>query len=170
MYITTSSPTGKPTKAAVLRPILRVEPHGLGGKAVTSHTTSSLPRQPQAGGKPLTSQTIFPDSKGERKTPHSHLMMMPQIGRLSVEKIAKDEREPPTLVTCPLQDMTCIELCDRLRHCGMQELAQICREQSVDGLLFCALTDEALRQPPFSLGSFDVDTKLKMVKAGWMPK
>ena len=76
----------------------------------------------------------------------------------------------PTSSASVLERMTCRKLCSRLRKCGMSGLAKVCQEKSLDGAFFVGLSNDTLMKPPFSLDEFEVTTKLRMIKAGWVPK
>ena len=52
----------------------------------------------------------------------------------------------------------------------MSGLAKVCQEKSLDGAFFVGLSNDTLMKPPFSLDEFEVTTKLRMIKAGWVPK
>ena len=76
----------------------------------------------------------------------------------------------PTSSASALQGMSCSELCSRLQKCGMSHVAKACKEKSLDGAFFTRLSNDILMKPPFSLDEFEVNTKLKKIKAGWVPK
>ena len=76
----------------------------------------------------------------------------------------------PSSIASVLEIMTCNELCSRLQTCGMPGLAKACQEESLDGDFLVSLSDDILMKPPFSLDEFEVNTKLKKIKAGWVPK
>ncbi|XP_071117001.1 uncharacterized protein [Haliotis cracherodii] len=68
-----------------------------------------------------------------------------------------------------LEVLSISELEELLRSCGMQDLAKVCRQENLDGCLFCCLSDKLLKARPFKLDDYRIQ-KLNLIKTGWRPK
>lgn len=66
-------------------------------------------------------------------------------------------------------ELTCTEIYDRLVLCSMKEVADICRDEKLDGAYFNDITDEVLSKEPFNLNSFKLD-KFRKIQNNWVPK
>ena len=61
------------------------------------------------------------------------------------------------------------EVVDCFEECGLPQLAEICKEETVDGEYFQDLMDDELTQEPFCLGPFHV-SKVRKIIEGWRPR
>ena len=61
------------------------------------------------------------------------------------------------------------EVVECFNECAMPQLANVCREEQLDGEYFKDLGDEDLAQEPFCLKSFHI-SKVRKIIAGWRPK
>ncbi|XP_063411393.1 uncharacterized protein LOC134694315 [Mytilus trossulus] len=68
-----------------------------------------------------------------------------------------------------LRSITMIELGNLLKNVKLGKFAEICCEEQVDGDIFMDMTDEILKEEPFSLNRFQI-LKVTKLKAGWNPK
>ncbi|XP_062605239.1 uncharacterized protein LOC134267025 [Saccostrea cucullata] len=57
-------------------------------------------------------------------------------------------------------------LCHLLREYKLDKLADVCKEEKVDGTFIACLTEDDLRDEPFCLGNFQIK-KLNKLKSGW---
>ncbi|CAG2250062.1 unnamed protein product [Mytilus edulis] len=68
-----------------------------------------------------------------------------------------------------LKSITMVELGNLLKNVKLGKFADICLEEQVDGEIFMEMTDEILREEPFSLNRFEI-LKVTKLKGGWNPK
>ena len=61
------------------------------------------------------------------------------------------------------------EVVECFNECAMPQLANVCREEHLDGEYFKDLGDEDLAQEPFCLKSFHI-SKVRKIIAGWRPR
>ena len=61
------------------------------------------------------------------------------------------------------------EVAECFNECAMPQLANVCREENLDGEYFKDLGDEDLAQEPFCLKSFHI-SKVRKIIAGWRPR
>lgn len=60
-------------------------------------------------------------------------------------------------------------LADALRLIKLEKLADTCRENLIDGKMFLELTEQDLKDEPFSLSSFHLKKALMFKDKGWVP-
>ena len=61
------------------------------------------------------------------------------------------------------------EVVECFKECALPQLANVCREEQLDGEYFKDLGDEDLAQEPFCLKSFHI-SKVRKIIAGWRPR
>lgn len=81
--------------------------------------------------------------------------------RSEVPRISRPESD--------LKSITMVELGNLLKNVKLGKFADICLEEQVDGEIFMEMTDEILREEPFSLNRFEI-LKVTKLKGGWNPK
>ncbi|XP_061167669.1 uncharacterized protein LOC133176573 [Saccostrea echinata] len=65
-----------------------------------------------------------------------------------------------------LENLGVEALCSLLREYKLDKLADVCKDEKVDGNFITCLTEDDLKDEPFSLGNFQIK-KLNKLKSGW---
>lgn len=83
-----------------------------------------------------------------------------------------EQRSDITRISQPesnLRSMTMIELENLLKSVKLDKFAEMCCAEQIDGDFFMDMTDEILKEEPFSLNRFEI-LKAKKLQGGWKPK
>ena len=83
--------------------------------------------------------------------------------------IQETKPKPPIRPRMQFFLYTVEEVVECFNECAMPQLANVCREEQLDGEYFKDLGDEDLAQEPFCLKSFHI-SKVRKIIAGWRPR